>query len=118
MATASPSVPRLPMPKLTNEDIERKSWRYIGYRGFSEWLASSGDFFVIRRYDTLSARVILLMQWELSKLETSLSGLDYERSHLVVKDLHNGSYEADDDARQMVIRSIQQKLTEYRQSVS
>lgn len=40
--------------------------------------------------------------------------MDRERSHLVVEDLNNGSFEYDDDDdRQECIRSIQEKLKEY-----
>ena len=105
--------PQFPLPPLTLEDIQTKPWRYIGYKGFSEWMVSDNDFFVLRRFDSLSARITLLLQWQLTKLETKLAELDFERSHQVVKDLHNGSFETDDDERQALLFSTQQKLLEY-----
>ncbi|KAK5952926.1 hypothetical protein OHC33_006047 [Knufia fluminis] len=101
------------LPLLTEEDIQRKPWRYIGYKGFSEWMASDDDFFVVRRLDSLTARVILLLQWGLTKLEIKLEALDFDRSRLVVKDLHNGSLELDDDDRQQLVHHIHIKLKEY-----
>lgn len=113
MASAPTSPPKLPRPQLTPDEIKKKPSRFIGYKGFSEWFASDSDHFVVRRFDTLSARVILSLQWEISKLETKLSELDYKRSHQTAKDLHNGSFEADDDERRDHLRSIQAKLAEY-----
>ena len=116
MSSAQPAQPVQPV--LTQDDIIAKPWRYIGYKGFSEWLASDNDFFIIRRFDSLAARVILNLQWELTKLEADLAELDNERSHQVVKDLNNGCIELDDDVRQDLIKMIRVKLQEYRQYLS
>ena len=102
-----------PQPLVTEKSVQEKPWRYIGYRGFSEWLASDDDFFVLRRFDVLSARTLLLLQWQLSKLETQLLGADELRAFKVVADLHNGSFEADDEERQALLIQIKEQLTEY-----
>ena len=77
------------------------------------WMASDHDFFVVRRFDNLAARVILLLQWDISKLESRLAAMDFERKHGFGADLNNGSFECDDDERQDYIRSIHGKLKEY-----
>ena len=102
------------IPQPTLRDLQTKPWRYKGYKAFTEWAASDNDYFVIRRFDRLAARVIFLLQWNLTKLETQLAEMDRERSLLVIEDLNNGSFECDDDDRQACIRLIQEKLKEYR----
>lgn len=101
------------LPPLTSEEIKRAPWRYVGYSGFSKWMASSNDYLVIRRFDSLATRVILLLQWELTKLEDQLAKLDFKLSREVVKDLHNGCFELDLDERLKLIRDIGTKLKEY-----
>lgn len=101
----------------TQEELEEKPWKFIGYRGFSMWMASDDDFFVVRRFDNLAARVILLLQWEISKLEKKLEDIDFDRRHGYGLDLNNGSFECDDGDRQGCIRSIHGKLKEYCQCV-
>lgn len=100
-------------PQLTQDNIREKPWRYIGYKGFSEWLASDEDFFIVRRFDTLASRVILTLQWELTKLEAKLTELDLERSHQIIEDRHNGSIELDDDVRREHIRDCHTALLGY-----
>lgn len=97
----------------TKEELEKKPWKFIGYRGFSMWMASDDDFFAVRRFDNLAARVILLLQWDISKLESRLADIDSDRRHGFGVDLNNGSFECDDDDRQECIRSIHGKLKEY-----
>ena len=53
-----------------------KAWKYEGYRGFSEWMASDDDFFIIRRFGTVNARVILWMQNQVVEKERQLAELD------------------------------------------
>jgi hypothetical protein len=99
--------------KPTAEEIERKPWRYEGYPRFSKWMASENDFFVLRRFDNLAARVLLQKQWEISKIEAKLAKLDYSRSHDAPDDFHNGSFECDTQERRSCIQDIQKELREY-----
>jgi hypothetical protein len=102
-----------PQPPVTAEDFSKKPWRFIGYPGFSKWMASDDDFFMLRRFDALAARVLLSLQWDLTKLETELNLLDYQGSHLVGKDIHNGSFQLLDDARRKKLDLIKEKMVEY-----
>lgn len=118
-STPQPSLQQSrPLPLLTKDEIKRAPWRYIGYPGFSKWMASSNDFLIIRRFDALATRVILLLQWKLSKLEDQLSKLDFKLSREVVKDLNNGSFELDLDERLVLIGEIATKLKEYNDFVT
>lgn len=98
---------------MTETSVQGKPWRCIGYRGFAESLASDDDFFVLRRFDFLSARTLLLLQWQLSNLETKLLEADELRAFKVVADLHNRSFDADNEERQALLTRIKQQLTEY-----
>ena len=97
----------------TANDVREKAWKYVGYKGFSQWLASSDDFLVVRRFDTLAARVLLLLQWELVKIEKDLSDLDDALKATTTIDRHNGSFELDYEGRQMTINLAHGKLKEY-----
>lgn len=54
-------------------DYHKKPWKYAGYRDFSSFVASDNNFFILRRFSTLSARVLLALQDELVELEDQLN---------------------------------------------
>jgi hypothetical protein len=94
-------------------EIQTKPWKYIGYPVFSQWLSSDSDFFLIRRFDGLNARVILMLQWEISVLEADLARIDRERSAFNFPDVNNGSFEVDDSDRKKLVQEIYYKLKRY-----
>lgn len=51
---------------------EKQGWRYKGYPAFSTWMASSDDAFVVRRFGTVHARTILMLQDKIVRLEAQL----------------------------------------------
>lgn len=97
----------------TDDEIREKPWKYIGYSGLSEWLASSDDFLVVRRFDTLATRVLLLLQWEIVRVEKTLVDLDDTLKARSTVDRHNGSFQLDYEDRQKIINTVHQKLKEY-----
>jgi hypothetical protein len=98
---------------LTKDEIQTKPWKYIGYKGFSQWMGSDIDFFVIRRFDNLNARVILAMQWELTDLEYQINALDDKYSLRSSPDANNGTLRWDCPERTKLLWDIQKKLKEY-----
>ena len=64
--------------KPSQQELNRKPWKYVGYKAFSEWAASDNDFFVLRRFGALNTRVILKLQDEISELEEELEKLEME----------------------------------------
>jgi hypothetical protein len=58
------------MASLTDTDIEK------GYPAFSKWMASSSDFMVLRRFDHLNVRALLLLQEELVREERTMLAID------------------------------------------
>ena len=105
--------------KPTQGDIERKPWKYLGYRSFADFVASDNDFFVLRRFGALSARVLLRLQDQLSQLEEQLGSLE---DHLHSKEgpnVHNGSFRQEtQDQRGKLVRLAQQVLRDYSQPIS
>lgn len=94
-------------------ELQKQPWRYIGYKGFSEWAASDSDFFVIRRFDTLAARIILFLQWRISSLESDLDKLDWARMFESDPPVDNGSFSNDDHERRGKIETIYKDLKDY-----
>ena len=35
------------------EEIDVKPWKYIGYRGYVDFIASENDFYIMRRFAAL-----------------------------------------------------------------
>lgn len=54
----------------------RRAWKTIGYPGFCEYISLDNDAFLIRRFDTLNARVLLDLQYQITELEDELTALD------------------------------------------
>lgn len=52
-------MPDSPLLPLVDEKA-RKPWKYYGYQAYSEFIASEDDFFILRRFSTVSARVLLM----------------------------------------------------------
>ena len=98
--------------QLEQEVKRRQPWKYIGYKVFSHWIASSDEFFHIRRFDALNARVVLFLQDEISQLEEELENLDdpSKQQNLV----NNGSFRKDPlEDRKILIGDILKKLEQY-----
>lgn len=53
-----------------------KPWRDEGYPAFSSWMVSSEDFLVLRRFDQVNTRILLLMQDRIARLEDDLLKID------------------------------------------
>ena len=99
---------------VTKEDIEKRPWKYVGYRGFSTFLASDNDFLILRRFGTLHARVLLALQDQICVLEETLNSIDREASRKEAPHIHNGSFRTDQVQNRMdLILQIDKKLREY-----
>lgn len=97
-------------------EIDAKPWKYTGYQSFSECIASDNDFFVLRRFGSLSARVLLGLQDQLSCLELDLKALEKRVREKDAPDIHNGSFRQEtQDERQTLLSRAQRLLREYSQ---
>jgi hypothetical protein len=107
------SRPSFASSAVTKEHVNAKPWRYLGYRGFSTFIASDDDFFILRRFGTLHARVLLALQDQLTVLESNLSAIDEEASR-DEDDYHNGTFREDRfQERVVIVAEIQKKLGQY-----
>ncbi|KAJ3577101.1 hypothetical protein NPX13_g3466 [Xylaria arbuscula] len=95
------------------EDIERKPWKYVGYSGYIRFIASEDDFFILRRFDSLTIRIALLLQDEISVLENELAEIDERTSKKAAEDVHNGSFREDISCRAAVLSKIRQRIPKY-----
>lgn len=61
---------------MTDYDKKAVPWQYYGYPALSEWMASSNDFFVLRRFSPLQVRCLLYLQNEIAMKERDLQDWD------------------------------------------
>jgi hypothetical protein len=79
----------------------------------SEWMASDTDFFVIRRFEVLNARVILKLQTEICALESRLSYLDRSSKHNGHGSAPRSFLEDDSEDRIDLLEELEKKLDHY-----
>ncbi|CAH0028372.1 unnamed protein product [Clonostachys rhizophaga] len=96
----------------TKTEILDKPWKYVGYDGYSKFIASDSDFFILRRFSTLNVRIALALQDDISSLEEELAALDKKYSMKSHVDVHNGSLRHDQRDRKAVV----EKITKLRDS--
>ena len=96
--------------------VHAKPWRYVGYRGFSTFVASDDDFFILRCFGTLHARVLLALQDRITVLESNPRAIDEDASK-DEDDYNNGTFREDRfQDRVVIIDEIQKKLGQYCES--
>jgi hypothetical protein len=105
-ATVSTAVP-------IEEDIARKPWKYIGYKGYTDFVALENDFYIVRRYGARNARIALALQDQVAVLEEELERLDKQYSRVEAEDINNGSFRDDADDRIELLMQIHKKVVEY-----
>ncbi|RMJ11671.1 hypothetical protein CDV36_008706 [Fusarium kuroshium] len=78
---------------LSEEEIHIKPWKFIGYKGYSEFISSEDDWFVLRRFGVLNVRVALALQDEVAVLEEELKKLDATHSQQKSKLMNLNEYQ-------------------------
>ncbi|KAF5512361.1 hypothetical protein CGCA056_v011632 [Colletotrichum aenigma] len=101
------------MQTITQEELDRKSWKYIGYKDFCEFSANSDEFFAVRRFDELHCRLLLALQDRLSNLEEELDTMDERLRHRGHADIDNGSFRKDQPERTELLEKIGAALHNY-----
>lgn len=105
-------------PELAVRSRQKKPWKYAGYPQFSKFIASDDDFFKLRAFGTISARVLLMLQDEIVQLETKLQDLDESLAEGTAPDIHNGSFRQEtSQERRLTLRKINGKLVAYNKLV-
>jgi len=96
-------------------EISKKRWKYIGYRGFCDVIASENDFLIVRRFNSLAVRILLMLQDEIVELEDQLQELETRLIDPDGIDVHNGSFRQETQENRLeLMREINQKLIAYR----
>ena len=104
--------------QLGRRELDEKPWKYVGYRRYTEFLASDNDFLVFRRFNTVSTRVSLMLQHQVSILEAKLDLLDTQYSKRDAVDVNNGSFRDDEEDRLQVLEELRVKLLEYSKHIT
>lgn len=78
----------------------------------SEWMASDTDFFIIRRFEVLNARIILKLQTEICALESHLTYLDRISKYNEAGSAPR-SFLEDDEERTDLLERLEKKLDHY-----
>jgi hypothetical protein len=106
---------------VTQDDIFHEPWKYTGYKKYSWLLASDDDFLIFRRFGTLNARILLLLQDDLTVAEEKLKALDEQYSLKDAPRLHNGSFRIEqgeeEQQRRKLVLEIKDKVSEYSTSL-
>ena len=101
------------MSEITKFDVQEKPWKYIGYRGYAEFISSEEDFCIFRRFDKLNARLCLRLQDEISDFEEQLESLDHEYSRRESEDVNNGTFRDDLEERDELLDILLDKVEQY-----
>lgn len=100
----------------SENEISSKPWKYLGYQAFSKFVASDNDFFILRRFGALTARVLLGLQDQLSQVEENLDALENQLRRRDVPDTHNGSFRQEgQQERKKLVSDAQGLLMKYSQ---
>ncbi len=98
---------------LTQQEVDQKPWKYIGYKGYCEFIASENDFFVVRRFSAVSVRIALRLQDQVTILEDRLKELDKAYSRKDADDVNSGTLRDEADDRLKVLDELKEKLVEF-----
>ena len=109
--TTSGTIPDNAQP--TPDDIAKKPWKYIGIKGYSEFLASEDDLLIFRRFGALNTRVLLALQDEVSVLEQQLNEMDTVCGDKKGEDYNNGTFRDDMPDRADLLNHLREKLYQY-----
>ncbi len=97
----------------TEEEIEKKLWKYIRYKGYAKFIASDNDFYIVRKFALLNTRVTLALQDQIAVLETDLDELDAQYSKRDADNPHNESFRDNREDRTELIEKLTRKLAKY-----
>lgn len=113
MSAGSASSPPL-ATDVENAALHPEPWKSEGYPNFVKFVTSDDDFFVLRRFSDLTARVLLAAQDELVELEGQLSQLDKEVAQSPDPQKRNDSFRFEALPNRLeLLHEIDRKLRAY-----
>jgi hypothetical protein len=106
--------------QISEGDKRNKAWKYYGYQNFCKFMASDNDFFLLRRFGDLNARILLKMQFEISRLERRLQELENNIMESLDDKQRNDSFHWDERSqsgpmfeRKRLLDILQPRLKDY-----
>ncbi|KXS94827.1 hypothetical protein AC578_3654 [Pseudocercospora eumusae] len=102
------------------EQLRRhQAWKYVGYPGFSRFVASSTDCFALRKFSDLNVRVLLKLQNDIVKLEDKLMKMDARSMSIDSGQGGCGSFRLDESTpRGKVLDAIAEKIKDYNERLN
>ncbi|KAK7913889.1 hypothetical protein PG985_011592 [Apiospora marii] len=100
----------------SEQDIQTKPWKYVGYRGYSDFIASDKDLLIFRRFSVLNSRTLLSLQDKVCELEEELHELDRRYGNKNGGDFNNGTIRGDLPDRTELLGKIASALSQYKDS--
>jgi hypothetical protein len=96
------------------QEMEEKSWKYIGYKGYFRFIASNPDLFILRRFAPEITRLALWLQYHISEASEGLERIDERHSQRDVEDIHNGSFRDDPEDRRRALETLLAAISRYK----
>ncbi|CAJ2505014.1 Uu.00g124080.m01.CDS01 [Anthostomella pinea] len=94
-------------------DVQLMPWKYVGYKGYAQFVSSDDDLLVLKRFKSLNARVALALQDKVSALEEKLAALDELYSAKGHAPVNNGTLRDDMEDRTSLLAEINNSLYRY-----
>lgn len=101
------------VPWSNQDEFQQKPWKYVGYKGYADFLSSDDDLFILRRFNALNVRVTLAQQDKISELEQRLVEIDERNSQLNSPDVNNGTRRDDLEERRLLLDEISEEIYRY-----
>jgi hypothetical protein len=99
---------------MTLQEMKDKPWKYIGYKGYSRFIASDPDLFILRRFALESARLALWLQYQVPEASEGLESIDARHSQRDVEDIHHGSFQDDPEDRRRALETLLAAISRYK----
>jgi hypothetical protein len=104
-------------PPDSPELAKRKPWKHIGYREAAKWMSLDRDFFVLRRFSELNARLILSREVRIAELERQLEEVDDPEKQPI--DIHNGTILRDPNMRRVeILETLWPMMKDYSKNIA
>ncbi|ETS78042.1 hypothetical protein PFICI_10104 [Pestalotiopsis fici W106-1] len=105
------------VPQSADREFESKPWKYVGYKGYVDFLSSDDDLFILRRFNALNTRIALVKQDKISELEQRLAEIDEQHRQRDAPDVNNGTIRDDLEERRLLLNDISDEIYRYNKIV-
>ncbi|KAL4810202.1 hypothetical protein BDV18DRAFT_156571 [Aspergillus unguis] len=104
--------------QFTYEHARQEPKKYFGYPEFSKFLALAPNFLLLRRFDKLTIRTILMMQDGITRIEELIDAIDDEAQKRETGPINNGSFRHEANMqRRALLKQARGKIERYQMDV-